>query len=80
MDKPVATLLTMIQVDEHDPAFDEPTKPIGPIYDQAAEELRGRGWTFKPDGRRSGGSCPRPSRGASSSCARSSGSSNRAAS
>ena len=52
MDKPVATLLTMIQVDEHDPAFDEPTKPIGPIYDQAAaEELtRARGWTFKPDG------------------------------
>jgi carbamate kinase len=52
MDKPVATLLTMIQVDEHDPAFDEPTKPIGPIYDKAAaEELtRARGWTFKPDG------------------------------
>jgi carbamate kinase len=52
MDKPLATLLTMIQVDEHDPAFDEPTKPIGPIYDKAtADELAlTRDWTFKPDG------------------------------
>jgi carbamate kinase len=31
----VATLLTMIEVDEHDPAFDHPTKPIGPLYDTA---------------------------------------------
>lgn len=52
MEKPLATLLTMIQVDDHDPAFDEPTKPIGPIYDAAAaDELsRSRGWTFRPDG------------------------------
>jgi carbamate kinase len=52
MDKPLATLLTMIQVDDHDPAFDDPTKPIGPIYDKsAADELsRSRGWTFKPEG------------------------------
>jgi carbamate kinase len=31
----VATLLTMIEVDEHDPAFDHSTKPIGPLYDTA---------------------------------------------
>src|SRR3954467_6762217 len=27
------TLLTMIEVDADDPAFAEPTKPIGPLYD-----------------------------------------------
>jgi carbamate kinase len=51
-EKPLATLLTMIEVDPDDPAFQDPTKPIGPVYDRAAaEELeRERGWTFKPDG------------------------------
>ena len=31
-----ATLLTRVEVDRHDPAFDQPTKPIGPVY--TAEE------------------------------------------
>ncbi|MGY6549103.1 MAG: carbamate kinase [Roseinatronobacter sp.] len=31
-----ATLLTRVEVDPHDPAFDEPSKPIGPVY--TAEE------------------------------------------
>lgn len=31
-----ATLLTRVEVDREDPAFDQPTKPIGPIY--TAEE------------------------------------------
>ena len=31
----LATLLTMIEVDRDDPAFADPTKPIGPIYDAA---------------------------------------------
>ena len=31
----LATLLTMIEVDPADPAFDHPTKPIGPLYDAA---------------------------------------------
>src|SRR5690606_19039230 len=45
-EKPLATLLTMIQVDEDDPAFDDPTKPIGPVYDEesAAALARERGW------------------------------------
>lgn len=30
---PVATLLTQVLVDEADPAFDNPTKPIGPWFD-----------------------------------------------
>jgi carbamate kinase len=51
-DHHLATLLTMIEVDSDDPAFDEPTKPIGPLYD-AAEAARleaEKGWTFRPDG------------------------------
>jgi carbamate kinase len=53
-EKPLASLLTMIEVDPNDPAFDNPTKPIGPLYTQAdAEKLRAeRGWIFKPDGDR----------------------------
>ena len=49
---PLATLLTMMEVDPHDPAFSSPTKPIGPIYQaaEAAELERERGWVFRPDG------------------------------
>jgi carbamate kinase len=51
-DRPLATLLTMIEVDPADPAFADPTKPIGPIYDvtEAAELEHERGWMFRPDG------------------------------
>jgi len=31
-EKHIATLLTMIEVDRNDPAFANPTKPIGPMY------------------------------------------------
>ncbi|HSL25746.1 MAG TPA: carbamate kinase, partial [Acidimicrobiia bacterium] len=31
-DGQVATLLTRVEVDHADPAFDRPTKPIGPVY------------------------------------------------
>jgi len=52
LERPVATLLTMIEVDPEDPAFGEPTKPIGPRCrpDEAAALERERGWTFRPDG------------------------------
>jgi carbamate kinase len=48
----LATLLTQIEVDGDDPAFGEPTKPIGPLYDEAeATRLEAeKGWAFKPDG------------------------------
>ena len=48
---PVACLLTHVLVAEDDPAFDEPTKPIGPFYDEArARELeRERGWEVVQD-------------------------------
>jgi len=53
-DHPIATLLTMIEVDPGDPAFDEPSKPIGPLYSKSDADRLGleRGWTFKPDGDR----------------------------
>lgn len=51
-EQPLATLLTMIEVDPADPAFENPTKPIGPVYDQeTAERLaEAEGWTIAPDG------------------------------
>jgi carbamate kinase len=48
----LATLLTMVEVDPADPAFDDPTKFIGPVYmREEAEKLAAEmGWTVKPDG------------------------------
>ncbi len=50
-EKHIATLLTMIEVDRNDPAFTNPTKPIGPMYTkEEADALAGeKGWAFKPD-------------------------------
>ena len=41
----------MIEVDRNDPAFSNPTKPIGPMYtqDEADALAAEKGWTFKPD-------------------------------
>jgi carbamate kinase len=49
---PIATLLTMVEVDPSDPAFNNPTKFVGPVYDQAeADKLKeSKGWVFKQDG------------------------------
>jgi carbamate kinase len=49
----VATLLTQILVDRHDPAFRRPTKPIGPVYNKAESEklAQARGWTIAEDGK-----------------------------
>ena len=48
----VATLLTMITVDPADPAFSDPAKFVGPVYDRAvADALRvAKGWDFRQDG------------------------------
>ncbi len=53
-ERPFATLLTQIEVDPKDPAFDNPTKPIGPVYsrEEADEIAAERGWTMAPDGDR----------------------------
>jgi carbamate kinase len=49
--RPVAVVMTRVEVDRDDPAFQNPTKPVGPFYDsQRAELLRDeRGWTVKED-------------------------------
>jgi carbamate kinase len=49
---PLATVLTMVEVDPQDPAFQHPTKPIGPVYDRRTAEQRARedGWAIAPDG------------------------------
>lgn len=51
-DVPVVTLLTTVAVDAGDPAFDAPTKPIGPGYgaDEARRLEAERGWMFARDG------------------------------
>ena len=47
-----ATILTQVEVDPKDPAFDNPTKPIGPVYekDEADALAKERGWSIAPDG------------------------------
>ena len=52
LERHLATLLTMIEVDRDDPAFDNPTKPIGPVYDaDEAKQLEAeKGWAFMADG------------------------------
>jgi carbamate kinase len=49
--RPVACLLTRVAVDPDDPAFAEPTKPIGPFYsrDEADVLRRERGWRLAED-------------------------------
>ena len=48
----VATLLTRVEVDPKDTAFTHPTKPIGPVYNEAdAQRLAAaRHWTIAADG------------------------------
>jgi carbamate kinase len=51
IERPVVTLITQIVVDERDPAFRRPTKPIGPFYtEERARQLeREKGWTVVED-------------------------------
>ena len=51
-DREVVTVLTEVIVDADDPAFERPSKPVGPLYDEAtARSLAAeRGWTVGPDG------------------------------
>ena len=49
---PLATILSMVEVDPDDPAFGDPTKFVGPIYDEATARALAadKGWSVKPDG------------------------------
>jgi carbamate kinase len=52
IEKRIATLLTQIEVDHDDPAFSDPTKPIGPLYtdEEAAALASDKKWEFRRDG------------------------------
>ena len=49
----ISVLLTQVEVDADDPAFRNPTKYIGPVYDgdQANALQAEKGWIFKADGK-----------------------------
>lgn len=50
MDIPVATLITQVEVDANDPAFSNPTKPIGSFFSkEEAEQLAQKGYVLKED-------------------------------
>jgi carbamate kinase len=48
---PVATVVTQVLVDAHDPAFETPSKPVGPYYSREIAEryIRNFGWRFVHD-------------------------------
>ena len=50
-DRPVICVLTHVRVDEDDPAFEQPTKPVGPFYseEQARQLESERGWVVAHD-------------------------------
>jgi carbamate kinase len=50
-ERSVAVVLTHVVVDEDDPAFADPTKPIGPFYDEARARAleHDRGWSVVAD-------------------------------
>ncbi|MFX1482072.1 MAG: carbamate kinase [Promethearchaeota archaeon] len=51
MDRHVASLVTQVRVSKDDPAFNEPTKPIGSFMEQKEAEKRAKeaGWMVKED-------------------------------
>ncbi len=53
-EQPFATILSMVEVDPEDPAFQNPSKPIGPIYteEEARKLQQEKGWTMALDGDR----------------------------
>jgi len=53
VDKEIVTLITQVVVDKDDPAFNNPTKFIGPYYaeEEAKKLMQEKGWIIKPDPR-----------------------------
>lgn len=49
--QPVATVVTQVRVDRNDPAFEHPSKPIGPFYTEAEarEHATRDGWAVRED-------------------------------
>ncbi len=51
IDRQVVALVSQVVVDEHDDAFQKPTKPIGPFYtrEESAVLVESKGWVVKED-------------------------------
>jgi carbamate kinase len=51
LETPLATLLSQVEVDKNDPAFLNPTKPIGPVYtkEEAEKLAKEKNWSIAPD-------------------------------
>jgi carbamate kinase len=51
IDKDIITLVTQVLVDRNDPAFEKPTKPVGPFYTKfrAQQLTREKKWTMVED-------------------------------
>lgn len=54
IEKSICVVVTRVLVDEGDPAFTNPTKPIGPHYseDEAKKKMQEDGWVMKEDANR----------------------------
>ena len=52
LDRKVVSLVTRVEVAADDPAFQNPTKPVGPYYTE--EEVKGMEGTFRPDAKGNG--------------------------
>lgn len=49
----IAVVVSQVVVKSDDPAFAHPTKPVGPVYDEATARAHAeeRGWSIAPDGK-----------------------------
>lgn len=56
IDRNIVTLVTQVVVDKNDPAFQNPTKPVGPFYSkEEADQLKTeKNWVFHEDPRKRG--------------------------
>lgn len=55
-DRDIISIITQVLVDKNDPAFEKPTKPVGPYYskEEAAEFMKNTKAVFKEDAKRGG--------------------------
>jgi carbamate kinase len=50
IERATACVVTQVEVDAHDPAFQQPSKPIGPFFsEQEAQQYEAKGWRMAQD-------------------------------
>ena len=50
IERPTACVVTQVEVDAHDAAFQQPSKPIGPFFsEQEAQQYEAKGWRMAED-------------------------------